>query len=79
VAFGGAESTTVDAVLIYRFISFWLVLLVGWVLWGELALEVRRGRWNRQALASPVDASDTGTCPDGEASPTPDRSEVSPP
>ncbi len=48
VAFGGAHLTTVDAVLLYRLISFWLVLVVGWLLWGELALEVRRGRWNRE-------------------------------
>jgi hypothetical protein len=54
VAFGGAHVTTVDAVLLYRLISFWLVLAVGWVLWGELALEVRRGRWSRQALAARV-------------------------
>jgi putative heme transporter len=55
VAFGGPRVTTVDAVLLYRIISFWLVLLVGWGAWGDLALEVRKGRWNRQALASPID------------------------
>ena len=65
VAFGGAETTTVDAVLIYRFISFWLVLVVGWALWGELALEIRRGRWTRQALSAPVGASEPGP-PDHE-------------
>ena len=54
VAFGGAHLTTVDAVLLYRLISFWLVLVVGWLLWGELALEVRRGRWGREATAVPV-------------------------
>jgi hypothetical protein len=62
VAFGGAKVTTVDAVLMYRLISFWLVLLIGWALWGELALEVRRGRWSRQALSSPVEVT---TGPDG--------------
>ena len=56
VAFGGARVTTVDAVLMYRVISFWLVLVVGWALWGELALEVRRGRWSRQARTAPVEA-----------------------
>lgn len=55
VAFGGAHVATVDAVLLYRLISFWLVLVIGWLLWGELALEVRRGLWSRQALASPVE------------------------
>jgi uncharacterized protein (TIRG00374 family) len=66
VAFGGAQVTTVDAVLIYRIISFWLVLLVGWAAWAQLAFEVRKGRWNRQALASQVDA---GPLPDGAAAP----------
>jgi putative heme transporter len=56
VAFGGAHVTTVDAVLLYRLISFWLVLVVGWMLWGVLALEVRRGRWRRQAMTAPVAA-----------------------
>jgi putative heme transporter len=55
VAFGGAHVATVDAVLIYRLISFWLVLAVGWLLVGELALEVRRGRWSRHVLGSPVE------------------------
>ena len=57
VAFGGAHVTTVDAVLLYRLVSFWLVLVVGWLLWGEMALEVRRGRWPRHALESPVEVS----------------------
>ena len=56
VAFGGAETTTVDAVLMYRLISFWLVLAVGWALWGELAFEVRKGHWDRYALSTPVEA-----------------------
>jgi uncharacterized protein (TIRG00374 family) len=62
VAFGGAQATTVDAVLMYRLISFWLVLVVGWSLWVELAFEVRKGRWTRQALASHIHA---GLRPDG--------------
>ena len=57
VAFGGAHVATVDAVLLYRLISFWLVLAIGWLLWGELALEVRRGLWSRQARASPIEAA----------------------
>ena len=57
VAFGGAQTSTVDAVLVYRLVSFWLVLVVGWSLLGELALEVRVGRWRRRALASDVTAS----------------------
>lgn len=56
VAFGGAQVSTVDAVLMYRLISFWLVILVGWSLWGQLAFEVRKGRWSRQALTAPIGA-----------------------
>jgi hypothetical protein len=56
VAFGGNEASTAYAVLLYRLISFWMILLVGWLFIGQLALQVRRGRWNRQALASDVEA-----------------------
>ena len=68
VAFGGDHVTTVDAVLMYRLISFWLVLVVGWSLWGELAHEVRRGRWNREVVlpdtgSEPSDGPPEGTCP----------------
>ena len=45
VAFGGSRTATVDAVLVYRLVSFWLVLAVGWLAAGKLALGVRRGRW----------------------------------
>jgi uncharacterized protein (TIRG00374 family) len=38
VAFGGAQASTVAAVLLYRLISFWLVLPIGWTSWGTLAL-----------------------------------------
>jgi hypothetical protein len=56
VAFGGAQVATVDAVLMYRVISFWLVLVIGWGLWAQLAFQVRRGRWSRSALDAPVEA-----------------------
>ncbi len=56
VAFGGAEATTAYAVLLYRIISFWMILVIGWLFIGQLALQVRHGRWSRQALASDVEA-----------------------
>ncbi|MHB1776587.1 MAG: lysylphosphatidylglycerol synthase transmembrane domain-containing protein [Acidimicrobiales bacterium] len=67
VAFGGARTSTVDAVLVYRLISFWGELLVGWSAWGGLALAVRRGRWPRRALDAPVELVAT-TEADREAS-----------
>lgn len=42
VAYGGAEASTVAAVLVYRVLSFWLPLLVGWSVAGVLALKARR-------------------------------------
>jgi uncharacterized protein (TIRG00374 family) len=44
VAFGGGQESTVAAVLLYRLISFWLVLPIGWTSWATLALVGR----NRQ-------------------------------
>jgi putative heme transporter len=56
VAFGGSEATTPYAVLLYRIISFWFILVIGWLFLGQLALQVRRGRWQRQAMATEVEA-----------------------
>ncbi len=36
VAFGGAETQTVAAVLLYRIISFWSELPVGWAMWAGI-------------------------------------------
>ncbi|HUA95058.1 MAG TPA: YbhN family protein [Acidimicrobiales bacterium] len=58
--FGGAQAGTVDAVLVYRLISFWGVLVVGWLAWGWGALGVRRGRWPRHALEAPVEVPTDG-------------------
>ena len=46
--------------LLYRIISFWMILVIGWLFIGQLALQVRRGRWPRQALASEVEAGPDG-------------------
>lgn len=51
VAFGGARTSTVEAVVIYRLISFWAELPVGWLTIGWLALTVRLGRWPHSPLA----------------------------
>jgi uncharacterized protein (TIRG00374 family) len=74
--FGGAHVSTIDAVLMYRVISFWLVLLVGWGLWSQLALQVRRGRWSRLALDAPVEA-ELGAEGAAEAVPTPSSETIS--
>lgn len=53
--FGGGTTADISAVLVYRLISFWLVLIVGWGAWGTLAVGVRRGRWARSARRTPVE------------------------
>ena len=47
VAYGGGQESTVAAVVLYRLISFWGLLAVGWVAWAFFAYEGRR----REALA----------------------------
>jgi hypothetical protein len=42
VAYGGSESSTVAAVLLYRIFQFWITLPIGWVAWATLALRHRR-------------------------------------
>jgi putative heme transporter len=44
VAFGGAETQTVAAVLLYRIISFWLELPFGWAAWGAVTWSNRRAQ-----------------------------------
>lgn len=44
VTFGGGKFSTVAAVLVYRLISYWLLLPVGWAAWGTLALAGRSRR-----------------------------------
>ena len=41
VAYGGAQASTVAAVLLYRIISFWALLPIGYFAWGALALRYR--------------------------------------
>lgn len=42
VAFGGSTAETVAGVLLYRIISFWVVLPLGWSAWLGLELQARR-------------------------------------
>lgn len=69
VAFGGSQPTSVEAVLIYRLISFWAELPVGAIGGGWLALLVRRGRWPREVLAAPVAAEIVNDVPEDVARP----------
>ena len=42
VAYGGGKAETVAAVLLYRLISFWALLPLGWISWAIVSWDVRR-------------------------------------
>jgi putative heme transporter len=42
VAYGGGKAETVAAVLLYRLISFWALLPVGWISWALVSWDLRR-------------------------------------
>jgi uncharacterized protein (TIRG00374 family) len=44
VTFGGGAESTVAAVLLYRLVSYWLMLPIGWASWGRIAFTGRRSR-----------------------------------
>lgn len=54
VTFGGGAESTVAAVLIYRLVSFWLLLPVGWGAWGVVALVGRGHQPAGAAQAAPA-------------------------
>jgi uncharacterized protein (TIRG00374 family) len=65
VAFGGAHLSTVAAVLLYRIVSFWGYLPVGWLVWAGLTWSNRRADKLAELLAeeqalrhAPVSAHD---------------------
>ena len=71
VAFGGAELSTVAAVLCYRIVSFWGYLPVGWGCWGAIAFSERRAhRRDGAAPLVPVSAASLPG-PDGRAAVSP--------
>jgi hypothetical protein len=49
VAYGGGEERTVAAVLLYRLLSFWALLPIGWVAWAGANWDLRR-RAKRQSI-----------------------------
>jgi putative heme transporter len=60
VAYGGAAPSTVVAVLLYRVLSFWLALPVGWGSWASLAWI---GRRRSRAMSAAADAADQPASP----------------
>lgn len=58
VEFGGLETSTVAAVLLYRILSFWIELPVGWGTWAVLVWSDRGARPLSEVAAAPDEASD---------------------
>jgi hypothetical protein len=52
VAYGGVQVSTVAAVILYRIVSFWGFLPVGWVVWGAMAFRDRREDRARDVAAA---------------------------
>jgi uncharacterized protein (TIRG00374 family) len=68
VAFGGQEGVTVAAVLVYRIISFWVSLPVGWIAWAGLTASARAA----DRRSHDADAAGSG-CGDAEGQAQPFR------
>jgi uncharacterized protein (TIRG00374 family) len=68
VAYGLSTDTAVAAVLVYRIISFWILVALGWLAAGGLTLE-RRRTVSRRVPAQPV-ASPMAVRPIARARPT---------
>lgn len=47
VTFGGGAESTVAAVLLYRLVSYWMIVPLGWSCWGALAVAGRRSDGHR--------------------------------
>jgi uncharacterized protein (TIRG00374 family) len=54
VAYGGGRDSTVAAVLLYRLISYWALLPIGWMSWAVLTWTTRRRVRRAESLASPT-------------------------
>jgi uncharacterized protein (TIRG00374 family) len=54
VNFGGGTNAMVATVLLYRMMSFWMMLPIGWFAWGALAVGARRERGPRRQLVPAV-------------------------
>ncbi len=65
VAYGGAAGSTVVAVLLYRFISFWLILPIGWAAWAWLSWVTRRHPW---PVSAAIADGTRSTASDGDVS-----------
>jgi hypothetical protein len=55
VAFGGGQESTVAAVLLYRLLSFWALLPIGWAAWAFTNWDLTRREARLEELRAPDD------------------------
>lgn len=68
VAYGGVQVSTVAAVILYRIISFWGFLPIGWVVWAVVAVRDRRtDRARASVQGTCYRGADPATAPPGTA------------
>jgi uncharacterized protein (TIRG00374 family) len=58
VAFGGAQASTVAAVLLYRIVTFWGYLPIGWIDWAVLHITQRRADHRHAPAQQPAERAD---------------------
>ena len=58
--YGGQSQATAAAVLLYRLVSFWMILPIGWASWAAVALAGRRNRDPLGATAATVESGVPG-------------------
>lgn len=60
VAYGGGQESTVAAVLLYRLLSFWALLPLGWIAWAYASWDLRRLEARQGVRAALADESSGG-------------------
>jgi len=56
VAYGGSTASIVAGVLLYRILSFWLPVPLGWLAWIGLRVEARRNPVEETSIVASVEA-----------------------
>jgi hypothetical protein len=67
VAFGGGQETTVAAVLLYRMLSFWALLPIGWAAWAYSNWDLRRLEAGRDGRSAGTETADDQAADDQAA------------
>jgi len=58
VAYGGSTAGSVAAVLLYRIMSFWVPMPLGWLAWGGLRVQARRNPLPESGIVAEVEADE---------------------